>query len=521
MSSAPVATTHMTFDDEFNGFSNSPDGSAGTWTTTYPFGGETARTLPANNEAEYFSDASVGENPFSLSQGVLTINATPAAPGSNPYNLPYDSGVISTHDSFAQQYGYFEASVQMPAGQGLWPGFWMIPSNDSFSAELDIFEQLGNDPRTIYEYVHDWAGGDAATSQQVLSVPDTSAGFHAYGVDWEPATTTFYEDGKALATVATPAGMNTPMIMMAQLSVVGAGSGPSPPDGSTSFPAQMKFDYVRAYATANTINVSGRAALANGILGPPTPTPPSSPPPPSPPIPTTIIGAGNDTLALSIAEDAYQGDAQFTVSIDGKTIGGAQTATASHAAGVTQKFDVKGTFAPGQHSASINFLNDLYRGTSSTDRNLYVAGADIDGTAVPGASLTLLSSGARSFSFLAPGVAPPPPTTPAGLVLHLAEDAYQGDAQFTVAVDGRQLGPAQAVTASNATGSAQAFSFKDLFSAGTHDIAVSFINDLYRGTSATDRNLYIKGADYGGTAIPGSAVAMYSNGTQHISMLVQ
>jgi len=105
-------------------------------------------------------------------------------------------------------------------------------------------------------------------------------------------------------------------------------------------------------------------------------------------------------------------------------------------------------------------------------------------------------------------------------VLYLAEDAYQGDAQFTVAVDGRQLGPAQAVTASNAAGGSQAFSFKDLFSAGTHDVAVSFTNDLYNGTPGTDRNLYIKGADYGGTALPGAAAAMYGNGTHHISMLV-
>ena len=116
-----------------------------------------------------------------------------------------------------------------------------------------------------------------------------------------------------------------------------------------------------------------------------------------------------------------------------------------------------------------------------------------------------------------PGAAPPP--TP-GLVLHLAEDAYQGDAQFTVAVDGRQLTPAQAVTALYKAGASQAFSFKDLFTAGTHDVAVSFVNDLYRGTPATDRNLYVKSADYGGVALVGAAASMYSNGTQHFSMLV-
>ncbi len=521
MSSPPVVTTRMTFDDEFNSFSSSPNGSAGTWTTTYPFGGETARTLPANHEAEFYSDSSVGENPFSISQGVLNIDATPAAPGSNPYGLPYDSGVITTHDSFAQEYGYFETRVQMPAGKGLWPAFWMIPQNNSYSAELDVFEQLGNDPKTIYSTVHDWAGGDAATSQKVLSVPDTSAGFHVYGVDWEPTTTTFYEDGKALATVATPASMRTPMIMMANLAVGGAGSWPGAPDGSTPFPAAMKIDYVRAYATASTINVSGRAALASGISGPPAPVAPPTPPPVTTPPPTqppvTIIGSGQDVLALAVAEDAYQGDAKFTIAIDGQSIGGVQTASASHAAGATQQFDVKGVFAPGHHSASVTFLNDLWAGTASTDRNLYLVGSTIDGTAVPSASLALMSAGAQSFSFSEPGAAPL--STP-GLVLHLAEDAYQGDAQFTVAVDGHQLVPAQAVTALNGAGASQAFSFINLFSAGTHDVAVSFVNDLYRGTPETDRNLYIKSAEDGGVALVGAAAAMYSNGTQHFSMLV-
>jgi len=278
------ASLKLTFDDEFNNLSSSPDGSSGTWTTVYPFGGETARTLPANHEAEYYSDPSVGENPFSVNNGVLTISATPAASGSNPYGLPYDSGVISTHDSFAQQYGYFEMRAQLPAGAGLWPAFWMIPKNDTYSSELDVLEQLGNDTKTIYQTAHDWAGGDAATGQKISTVTDTSAGFHTYGVDWEPDTTTFYEDGKALGSVTTPASMKTPMIMMANLAVGGAGSWPGAPDGSTKFPAQMQIDYVRAYATANTVGVSGRAALANGGTAP---SPAPATPQPATTVPTS------------------------------------------------------------------------------------------------------------------------------------------------------------------------------------------------------------------------------------------
>ena len=82
-------------------------------------------------------------------------------------------------------------------------------------------------------------------------------------------------------------------------------------------------------------------------------------------------GTGSDTLVLSMSEDAYQGDAQFTVSVDGKQLGGTFTATASHAAGASQSFTFNGSFGTGAHTVSVDFLNDAYGGSSATDRNLF------------------------------------------------------------------------------------------------------------------------------------------------------
>jgi hypothetical protein len=121
------------------------------------------------------------------------------------------------------------------------------------------------------------------------------------------------------------------------------------------------------------------------------------------PPPTVTIGSGPDTLALQVSEDAYLGNALFTVSVDGKQIGGTQTATALHSLGNTQTFDVLGTFAAGSHTATVDFLNDAYGGSPTTDRNLYVTGATIDGSAVPAVTLTEHFQGPQSFSFLAPG----------------------------------------------------------------------------------------------------------------------
>ena len=257
-STLDLSTLSVTFDEEFNSFVSSPNGSSG-WMTSFPFGGQEVRTLAQTGEQEYYSDASVGENPFSLGNGMLDIVASPAAAGSNPLDLPYDSGLITTYKSFSQLYGYFEMRAELPAGDGMWPGFWLLPVNNQGAAELDILETHGNNPDTLYVTAISSVLG--INDQTAVTVPNTSTGFHTYGVDWEPKTITFYFDGQAIASVPTPATMNTPMYALVNLAVGGPDSWGGGTDASTPFPADMLVDYVRAYATANTQDVSGPQSL--------------------------------------------------------------------------------------------------------------------------------------------------------------------------------------------------------------------------------------------------------------------
>jgi beta-glucanase (GH16 family) len=236
------AGLHLTFDDEFNSFSASASGIGSTWKTTYQINNQ-LRTLSSNKEAEYYSDSSVGVNPFSLINGVLDITA---APGSNPLNLPYTSGLITTAKSFAQQYGFFEVRAQLPAGQGFWPAFWLLPASGSWPPEIDIFEVLGNDPTTGYFSLHTTTG--ATVSNAVRMLPDLSAGFHTYGLSWQADRIKWYVDGNEVAEAATPADMHQPMYMLLNLAVGGAGSWPGQPDPSLPT-AHMLIDYVRVWGT--------------------------------------------------------------------------------------------------------------------------------------------------------------------------------------------------------------------------------------------------------------------------------
>lgn len=515
-----VKTTSMTFDDEFNNFSSSADAGA-VWTTRFPYGGDAAYSLPGNGELEFYSNPSVGYNPFSLQNGVLNITAEP---GSNKLGLPYNSGTVNTFNSFAQTYGYFEVNAKLPSGQGLWPAFWMLPASNNYTAELDIFEVIGSRPNVVNSTVHGTSNGSFYVDAQGWVGPDTSADFHTYGVDWEPGTTTFYLDGKELGSTATPQSMNSPMYMLLNLAV--GGYWPGSPDGSTKFPATMSIDYVRAYATANTRDIGGSASMQSSSQPAavvtteaasvaPSAAPAAAPAATAAPGPVNI-GSGPDTIRVGLSEDAWQGDAQAVITVDNQTIGGAQTVTASHGAGKTQEFVLNGTWGSGQHSVGIQFINDAYGGTSATDRNLFVDNVSLNGTGGSPGSAALSQSGQAVFT-VGTGAAA---SSSGGLVLHLSEDAFNGDALFSVAVDGVEQGGRQTVTASHANGATQDFTIVSGLTPGPHNVAITYLNDAWGGTPATDRNLYVDGADYKGSAIPGSALALTSNGAGQFSMTV-
>ena len=112
---------------------------------------------------------------------------------------------------------------------------------------------------------------------------------------------------------------------------------------------------------------------------------------------TTSIGSGSDTLTLKLSEDAYRGDAQFTVSVDGHQVGGVLTATTAHGSGKSDTVNVLGNWAAGAHTVTVNFLNDAWGGSANADRNLYVDGAAFNGAAVSGAAMALTASGPKSF----------------------------------------------------------------------------------------------------------------------------
>ncbi|MBD0271589.1 MAG: family 16 glycosylhydrolase, partial [Acetobacteraceae bacterium] len=252
------------------------------------------------------------------------------------------------------------------------------------------------------------------------------------------------------------------------------------------------------------------------------PTAAPQPATPQPAAPASLsAGAGSDALVLKISQDAYQGSAQYTVKVDGQQVGETFTASAWRSAGQSDTLTLKGDWGPGEHKVEVEFLNDAWGGTAATDRNLYVDGAAYNGKALAGAAADLMSAGSASFGFTedAPPPAHPPKSLAAGagpdsLVLDISQDHYQGDAQYTVSVDGRQVGDTFTASALRSDGEHDTLTLRGDWGAGEHRVEVEFLNDAWGGTAATDRNLFVEGATYNGEAVEGAAKAFMGAGPQ-------
>jgi hypothetical protein len=108
--------------------------------------------------------------------------------------------------------------------------------------------------------------------------------------------------------------------------------------------------------------------------------------------------------------------------------------------------------------------------------------------------------------------------SPDHLSLILSEDAWEGNAQFIVAVDGKQVGGPTSVTALNSQGATQEFDYGLNLAAGSHTVTVSFINDAWGGTASTDRNLYVNNVLYNGASYLSAQHPLDSNGSVSISV---
>jgi beta-glucanase (GH16 family) len=261
----PSSTKNYTlvWQDEFNGPNGSlPDRSK--W--TYDLGGGGW----GNQELESYTN--LAENAH-IENGNLVITAREESYESDDHIArEYTSARLKTQGLFSQTYGRFEARIKIPAGQGIWPAFWMLGNNIASAGwpkcgEIDIMENVGKEPGVVHGSLHGplttGAASDLTAAVKLVNGKDFAADFHIYAVEWDPGVVRFYVDSTLYSTftqesagsgsadsAAIRAGswvFDHPFFLI--LNVAVGGSWPGPPDATSSFPQTMLVDYVRVYTT--------------------------------------------------------------------------------------------------------------------------------------------------------------------------------------------------------------------------------------------------------------------------------
>jgi len=170
----------------------------------------------------------------------------------------YSSARLKTKGKFEQKYGRFEARIQPPTGEGIWPAFWMLGTNiDSVGwpqcGEIDIMEVIGEARNEIHGSLHGpgHSAGEAITTTYTLPSGEVDNDFHLYAVEWNSDSIVFYVDEEPYQRVNRTSirgewVYNTPFYMLINLAIGGTYVGY--PAEDEYFPKELLVDYVRVYS---------------------------------------------------------------------------------------------------------------------------------------------------------------------------------------------------------------------------------------------------------------------------------
>jgi beta-glucanase (GH16 family) len=250
---APGATLALVWSDEFEADQLDPE----RWFFETGDGSQYGIPGWGNNELQwYLPDSAL------LEDGKLVITARRESVSGKQFT----SARINTRDRFAFQHGRIEASIRLPAGQGLWPAFWLLPQASAYgtwaaSGEIDIMEARnlgGTHGNTIYGglyYGGPWPD-QVGSGEDYVPATNVTTGFHVYALEWDESEIRWYVDDTLFAVRNNwfstggefPAPFDQPFYILFNLAV--GGNYPGSPTSATAFPVTMEVDYVRVYSAA-------------------------------------------------------------------------------------------------------------------------------------------------------------------------------------------------------------------------------------------------------------------------------
>ncbi|MDG1066220.1 MAG: glycoside hydrolase family 16 protein [Luminiphilus sp.] len=166
------------------------------------------------------------------------------------------SGKLVSEGLFSQQYGRFEARINLPNGRGLWPAFWMMPQSERpwpLAGEIDIMEWTGNEPNRLIGAAHfgPLPPNNVHYSETLRLPAPWNEGWHEFAVEWAPGRIHWEVDGRTHSTM-TPDNIlphpwvfdHFPFYLILNLAVGGTLGGEV---YIQDLPATMLVDWIKVY----------------------------------------------------------------------------------------------------------------------------------------------------------------------------------------------------------------------------------------------------------------------------------
>ena len=208
-----------------------------------------------NNESQYYTPRDTN---VYVADGKLHIRAL-----KEQYrNQPYTSARLKSENHGDWKFGRVEARIKLPYGQGIWPAFWMMPTDDTYggwphSGEIDIMEMVGHEPDVVHGTVHYSRVGSHQSmgSEYRLQEGIFNDDFHVFAIEWRQDAISWFVDDSLYYRIerrdlnANPYPFNERFYVILNLAV--GGNWPGYPDHTTTFPQILEVDWVRVYQDMN------------------------------------------------------------------------------------------------------------------------------------------------------------------------------------------------------------------------------------------------------------------------------
>jgi len=208
-----------------------------------------------NRELQLYTNV----NAKTTGRGILAITALQISPKKKQVcyygYCEWSSARITTKNKVWIKYGTIEARIQMPAGTGTWPAFWMLGQNiDAVSwpnsGEIDITEGLGRTPFLAYATIHGpgYFGGSSIGISH-LNQKKLSDRFHTYGINWSKDSIEWTFDGEVIFKQSKDSiaprtwVFNQPFSLILNVAMGGEFGGEIGKDSKSGL--QMKVDWIR------------------------------------------------------------------------------------------------------------------------------------------------------------------------------------------------------------------------------------------------------------------------------------